>query len=201
MIYCRALSAIAASALLLLPLAGCHVSSHKNGENDNVDIGTPFGSLQVKTDDNANGAAIGITPYPGAVPVKDGDGKHSADVNMNFGSFHLGVKTTALQTTDDEGKVLAFYRHDLARYGDVIECNANATVGVPKRTAEGLTCSENSGAHHGDVNIGSGLELRTGSPHRQHIVALQNRDGGTRIGLVALDLPDHFGSHDRGASE
>ena len=174
---------------------GCRVSTHDHGKNSNVDIGTPFGSMQVKTDDNVNGAAIGIAPYPGAMPLKDGDGKHSADVNMNFGSFHLGVKSTAFQTPDDQDKVLAFYRHELARYGQVIECSGDASVGQPTRTAQGLTCDENKSARHGSLQPGKDLELRTGSPQHQHIVSVESRDGGTRIGLVALDLPGNFGNH------
>ena len=192
------LLAVSAAALFLLPLGGCHVSSHKN---DNVDIDTPFGSVQVKTDRNMNGSAIGIAPYPGAAPVKDGDGEHSAAVNMNFGKFHLGVKSTALQTTDSQDKVLEFYRHDLARYGEVLECDGDTPVGQPSQTSQGLTCNENNGAHHGGVDIGSGLELRTGSAQHQHIVSVKPRDGGTRIGLVALELPANVHSHGRGDNE
>ncbi len=191
----------ALAALVLLPVCGCHVSSHKNGANDNVDIGTPFGSMQVKTNNNVNSVSIGITPYPGAMAVKD-DGKNdAADVNMSFGSFHVGVKAASFQTSDPQSKVLSFYRHDLARYGDVLECNGPSAVGEPKRTAQGLTCTQDKGAHHGPVDVGSGLELRTGSPQRQHIVSIEPRDGGTRIALVSLELPSHFTSHGRGDSE
>lgn len=175
--------------------AGCRVSTHDHGKNSNVDIGTPFGSMQVKTDDNVNSAAIGIAAYPGAVRVKSGDGKHSADINMNFGSFHLGVRSTAMQTSDDQNKVLLFYKHELARYGEVLECAGNAAVGEPTRTAQGLTCDEDKGGRHGSIEVGEGLELRTGSPQHQHIVAIESRDGGTHIGLVALDLPGREGTH------
>ena len=65
--------------------------------------------------------------------MKDDDSNqhdsNSADINMNFGSFHLGVKAAAFQTSDSTDKVLAFYRKDLAsRYGDVIECKDNVAV-------------------------------------------------------------------------
>jgi hypothetical protein len=33
------------------------------------------------------------------------------------------------------------------------------------------------------------MELKTGSQQHQHIVALDPDGGGTKIGLVALDLP------------
>lgn len=183
-----------------LLLAGCHVSSHRNTEGKNVDIGTPFGSMHVKTNDSGPVAGIGITPYPGAVPYKGKDNDtDSADVNLSFGDFHLGVRAATYKTSDPRDSVLAFYRKDLARYGDVLECRENASVGQPSRTQQGLTCNEDNGKHHGYVHgSASGLELRAGSPQHEHIVAVEDKDGGTKIGLVALDLPEH---HDRSDSE
>ena len=178
----------AVASLAVLLLGGCHIESHKDGKNDNVSIGTPFGSMKVKTNDNVDNASIGITQYPGSVPFKDKD-NDSADVNMSFGSFRLVVKAAAFRTPDSQEKVLAFYRNDLKRYGDVLQCQGHSPVGKPERTSQGLTCEDNEGAQHGHVETGSGLELRTGSPQRQHIVAVEGREGGTKIGLVALELP------------
>lgn len=192
-------SAIAFTCLSLA-LAGCHVSSNKNGKNDNVDIGTPFGSMHVKTDDAANLAGLGLTPYPGAVPDKTGskDGK-AADIDMSFGKFHLGVKAATLLSGDSEDKVTAFYRKDLARYGDVLTCRNNEPIGQPARTAQGLGCNDQSSHSHA-IDEDS-LELRAGSPTVQHIVGVKVRDGQTRIGLVALNLPDHINTHDAKDSE
>ena len=191
--------AIAVLSLVGLLLCGCNVETHNDGKNDNVKIGTPFGSMNVKTNDNVDNSAIGITQYPGSVPAHDKDSdkdKDSADVNMNFGSFHLSVKAAGFQTHDSQDKVLAFYRNDLKRYGEVIQCNDSTTVGKPDRTSQGLTCDDDNGSKHGRTHTGSGLELRTGSPQRQHIVSVENKDGGTRIGLVALELPVQIHSHD-----
>ena len=194
------------ASLAALWLAGCHVTTHKDGKDGNVDIGTPFGSMQVKTDGKGDTSAIGIAAYPGAVLVKrnhnDSDAG-SADINMNFGSFHLGVKAASYQTSDPQSKVEAFYRKDLARYGDVIACRDNSPVGQPTRTSQGLTCETKHGDH---INIkqdasDSGLELRTGSEQHQHIVGIEAKDGGTKIGLVALDLPSGLGTHDSKDSE
>jgi len=186
-------------SVALLLLSGCSVESHKNGKNDDVNIGTPFGSMQVKTNDNVNGASIGITQYPGSAPLKGDHDNDSADVNLSFGSFHLGVKAASFLTPDGKDKVLAFYRKDLKRYGDVIECQGKTAVGKPERTSQGLTCNENEGATHGNVVIGKDLELRTGSPQRQHIVALESKNGGTKIGMVALELPSQL--HDHGEKD
>ncbi len=187
-------------------VAGCHVETHKNGDNkDDVNIGTPFGSMHVKTDNASVIAGLGLTPYPGAKIVqKKGDHDDgAADVSMSFGGFQLGVHAVELESGDAQDKILAFYRKDMARYGAVIACRGEQTVGQPARTGDGLTCDTDRHGSAGDAE----LELRAGSPTHQHIAGVRAADGGTHIGLVALDLPvsfrDHAGhrDHDRGDSE
>jgi hypothetical protein len=193
-------SALLASAACVL-LAGCQVSTNRHGNGDNVRMSTPFGSMHIKTDNDANISGIGLTTYPGAVPVKEHDGKDTdaADINLNFGDFHLGVKAASFQSSDSPDKVEAFYRKDMSRFGDIIECRGNATVGQPTRTSQGLTCRDNDPHHHA-IHVSDGHndhpELRAGSPEHQHIVGIEPRDGGTRIGLVALDLPGHHNDSD-----
>jgi hypothetical protein len=208
-----ALRTLALAPLACLLLSGCHVNEHKDGDKENVDIITPFGGMHVKTNNSSDTAAIGLTAYPGAVPVKEDHDTdtNSANVDMSFGSFHLGVKAAGFQTPDQQDKVIAFYRKDLARYGDVIECQNDKPVGTPTRTSQGLTCDDNGHTKfkaHGDLNgihvdsgSGSELELRAGSSQHQHIVGIESKNGGTKIGLVALDLPGHMDSHDDKDSE
>jgi hypothetical protein len=198
----RALQTIAALLVLTL-LAGCHVISNKNGKNDDVDLKSPFGSMHIKTDDNVDTAAIGLSVYPGSTAWKDDDNEgknhdsHSADINMSFGDFHLGVKATAFRSTDSTDKILAFYRKDMARYGDVIECQGTAAIGTPTRTKQGLTCNtdDNNGKHINISDAGK-LELRAGSEQHMHLVEVTTKDGAQKIGLVALDLPTHLEKHD-----
>jgi hypothetical protein len=195
----RALQTLAALLLLSL-LAGCHVSNH-NGKDNDVDLKSPFGSMHIKTDDTVDTSAIGLSTYPGSIPWKDDAAEakdhdnHSADINMSFGDFHLGVKAASLRSTDSQDKILAFYRKDMARYGDVIECKGNAPVGQPTRTKQGLTCEID--ANHSTVKVSddSKLELRAGSEQHLHIVEVEAKDGAQKIGLVALDLPTHLSQH------
>ena len=196
-------SAFAAAFATFLLLAGCRIDTHEsgNGKADDVKIGTPFGSLSVKTDQANAVAQTGLTPYPGATPVhKEGNDNGAADVNMSFGSFKLGVHAVELQTADPQDKVLAFYRRDLGRYGVVITCNDDQAVGQPTRTADGLACNEHDTVQ-GYHSSSDGLELRAGSETHQHIVGVHPGGGGTRIGLVALDLPAELNKHDSGSRE
>ncbi|MDE1155760.1 MAG: hypothetical protein PW735_08520 [Acidobacteriaceae bacterium] len=195
-----------ALALLgVLALTGCYVSKHGTGNKENVDIGTPFGSMHVKTDPSTVMQNLGLSVYPGATAVKDSghDNENSADINMNFGDFHLGVRAAAYVTNDSASKVEAFYRKDLSRYGAVIKCDGSTPVGEPTRTAQGLSCKDDDSqvqtrddkGVHINTPGSANPELRAGSPLHQHIVTLEPRDGGIRIGLVALDLPAHMNFH------
>lgn len=191
------ISVLGATTCMLL--VGCDISHNKNGHGDNVRMSTPFGSMHIKTDKDANVAGIGLSTYPGAVPVKEDDGKKNdaADISLNFGDFHLGVKAAAFQSSDSPDKVETFYRKDMAHYGDIIKCHGHQTIGQPTRTAEGLTCNDDHDRHEVHVDADhNDIELRAGSPGHMHIVGIQPKDGGTKIGLVALDLPMHHYSTD-----
>jgi hypothetical protein len=198
--------ALATGLAAALATTGCRVDQHNKDGNDDVKIATPFGGMSVKTDDKSVQAGLGIALYPGATLVKktltDKDGKGhdegSADINMSFGSFHLGVKAASYTTPDAPDKVLAFYRKDLARYGQVIFCKDNHSVGKPAETQDGLTCDKdnNSKVHvHEDAGGREG-ELKAGSKLHQHIVTIDEQGSGTKFGLVALDLPGHIGIED-----
>ncbi|MBW4039411.1 MAG: hypothetical protein HIU91_11170 [Acidobacteria bacterium] len=203
----RTLTTLASAAIACLLLSGCHVTQNGEGGKKNVDIGTPFGSLKVNTDNTTDPSSIGLEAYPGATPVADsGDNDaNAANVNMSFGSFHLGVKAASFQTPDPQAKVIAFYRKDLTQhFGDVIECRGDKAIGTPTHTSEGLTCNSTRDKHYvqlGSDNGDTHLELLTGSDRHQHIVTVEDHGGGTKIGLVALDLPTHLSGHDDKDSE
>ena len=181
-------------AVALLTLAGCHVDTQKNNGDDKVNISTPFGGMSVKTNEQAVGAGVGLDVYPGATLIQKHHEDGAADVNMSFGSFHLGVKALSYRTSDDPAKVLAFYRKQMTKFGTVIECRGEHPVSAPDTTQDGLTCSDEHQGHpqiHIDVD-NQHLQMKACTKRHQHIVAVSQIDGYTKIGLVALDLPGGF---------
>jgi hypothetical protein len=185
-------ASILTSALLLLPLAGCMVQSRKSANGDDVNIQTPLGGMSVKTDNASVQGKLGLPLYPGAIlETKKGNDKSSADVDMNFGAFHLRVLAMGFTSTDDPTKVSNFYRKALSQYSDVIACHNKQPVGTPVRTGLGLTCADDNKVHAGSTESDDTdeTELKAGSPSRQHIVSFKAKDGGTRFGLVSLELP------------
>ena len=179
--------------------AGCRVETHKAGGDDNVKIATPFGGMQVKTNDAAVKTGIGLPEYPGATLVKKDKDNGAADINMSFGRFQLRVKAVSYRTQDSPEKVEAFYRSALNRFGDVIKCSENHAVGTPARTPEGLTCDKNRDNHMSIHDDGSSdnIELKAGSQQHQHIVTVEREGDGTKFGLIALDLPGHISIGDK----
>jgi len=186
---------IVASALL--STFGCHIQVDKgrNGEDKNVRIDTPLGGLHVRSD-QTNATDLGLPVYPGAQVAPDHEGDKSADVHLGFGQFQLRVKVVTYKTSDDRDKVVAFYKNAMGRFGEVLTCDGNHPIGSPTITGEGLTCEEDSHVHtnidghyHGSDDH-SGLTLRAGSKHHQHIFAVKNSgDEGTRFTLIELQLP------------
>jgi len=179
---------------LIAGLAGCrvHVDKDSNGKEKTVQVDTPFGGVHVNTD-QVSASDLGLPLYPGAESVR-GDDKHkSADVHLGFGEWQLRVRAVSYATPDSQDKVAEFYKKALGRFGDVITCEGKAPVGTPTVTPEGLTC-EDSGKHASvdgqDFGSHDGLQLKAGSKRHQHIVGFESpRNGKTRFGLVALDLP------------
>ena len=187
--------------LALLATTGCRFEhrSSDGDKNENVKFATPFGGMSVSKDEKSAQDGVGLSPYPGAVlNSTDEHGKDSgaANVNLSFGGFHLGVRALNYQSVDAPDKVMAFYRKDMAKYGTVILCHGHAPVGQPTRTQDGLACdSDNKKNVHGIDNSGED-QLKAGSRQHQHIVSVEAHNGGTKIGLVALDLPGNMGGDD-----
>ncbi|WP_433967637.1 hypothetical protein [Tunturiibacter gelidiferens] len=183
------LAATMATSMMLM--SGCRIENDKHGDADNVKIATPFGGMSVKTNEAAGVDAIGLPVYPGAVMVKKKDKNDgAADINLSFGSFSLKVKAASYTTPDSPDLVAAFYRKALGRYGDVIQCQNNKPASSQTRTAEGLTCADDQKNHvKVDNDLSGKMELKAGSKQHQHIVGIDPEGSGTKIGMVALDLP------------
>jgi len=178
----------------MMMATGCRVDTSKPNENGkpNVKVATPFGGVQVKTDDALVEQGLGLPIYPGAELVKKDDkNTEAADVNLSFGKFQLRVKAAHYRTADPPDKVQAFYADALKRYGTVIQCNDGHAVGTPTRTDEGLTCEEGTHVKSNSDTLGT-IQLKAGSKQHQHIVGIDPDGSGTKFGLVALDLPGNI---------
>jgi hypothetical protein len=176
----RRLSALAALLAAVL-LAGCTVSKHEEGGKKDVDIKTPFGSLQVRNE--ADVRDTGIALYPGARPVnKGGDGDESANVNISSSLFGVKVVAVTFESDDPPEKLVSYYRKELGKWGNVVECQGSSghhhdILHPGKDGDEEVTCGEQK--RSGDV-----VELKAGTNRRQHVVAVKPRGKGSEFSLV-----------------
>lgn len=190
---------------LLLVTAGCAVHEHKSGDTENVQIHTPVGGMDVRT--NATHAAdLGLPVYPGALQVTgdNGDSK-SADINMSFAGFRLHVQAVHYHSGDPQDKVADFYKKAMAQYGDVVTCKDHKPVGEPAKTQLGLTCENGhkiytkGDLHAGDEAAGitrsGNFQLIAGSTANQRIVSFKPSQSGCDFALIVLQLP-HRGQTD-----
>jgi hypothetical protein len=177
---------VCALAAMFLLIVGCNINVKKseNGEDKKVDIDTPFGGIHVN-----NGADVrdtGLSVYPGArpKPKDDSDDEKSANVDISTSAFGLKVVALEYQSNDGPDKVAAYYRNELQKYGNVLECHTQGhgyQVTHPNKSdSEELKCE-------GD-NQGKTIELKSGTKSNQHIVAIDPKDHGSDFALVYVRM-------------
>jgi hypothetical protein len=172
-----------AGTMFLVLLAACsvNVQKEKNGTDKKVDIETPVGGIHVSNDVDASDT--GLKVYPGSrLKQKDSDGEDKS-ANVNISGFGFGLKVVALeyQSNDAPTKLIAFYKDQLKKYGDVLVCRSaghldiDADVKESDRNSHALTCKDNSGDN---------IELKVGTKENQHIVAVEPDGAGSTFSLV-----------------
>lgn len=170
-------------ALLLLSACSVNVKKEANGEDRQVDINTLVGGIHVSK--QADVSDVGLAVYPGArLKKKDSDGSDKS-ANVSFSGFGFGIKVVAVEYESDDvpAKILSFYKDQLRKYGDVLECHTSEHFNVDmnmgshdsKNDSNELTC----GSTHGN-----NIELKVGKKDDQHIVAVEQEGKGSRFSLV-----------------
>ena len=183
--------AVIFTVLLFLPACSVNVKDHDGDGNSKVDISTPVGGIHV--DENADARDTGLPVYPGATKKHDDDGdKKSANVNLS--AFGYGLKVVALEyeSGDSSDKIIAYYRDQLKKYGNVLQCRTNDIhnqvdddvpfAGGKKGYVVGgkLKCD--------DDEHGSWIELKSGTSDSQHIVSVHPDGKGADFAIVWLRI-------------
>lgn len=171
------------AAFLLLPACSVNVKKEANGQDKQVDIHTPLGGVHVSQ--QADVSEVGLTLYPGArLKQKDSNGGDKS-ANVNISGFGYGVKVVALEYESDDApaKILSFYKDQLKRYGNVLECHTTGHTNVntnfrshgSRDDSNELTCEGDSGRN---------VELKVGKKDDQHIVEVEPEGKGSSFSLV-----------------
>ncbi|MGA8212791.1 MAG: hypothetical protein WB799_04310 [Candidatus Sulfotelmatobacter sp.] len=172
------------AALLLLSACSVNVKKEANGEDKQVDINTLVGGVHVSKE--ADVSDVGLTVYPGAkLKEKDSDGSDKS-ANVNISGFGFGIKVVALEyeSADAPAKVLSFYRDQLKKYGNVLECHTSSLNLDMKMGSHSSKNDSNELTCEGDR--GNNIELKVGKKDDQHIVAVESEGKGSSFSLVYI---------------
>jgi hypothetical protein len=172
---------LAALAGVLLSACSVNVKKESNGQDKQVDIKTPMGGIHVSKD--ADVADTGLSVYPGARLKPQESGHDDKSANVSISGFGYGLRVVALQYESDDApaKVVAFYKDQLKKYGNVLEC---PTLG---HFHLNMKYSDKSGESHAltcDSVGGTNIELKAGTDENQHIVAVETEGKGSSFSLV-----------------
>ena len=168
--------------LVLLPACSVNVQTESNGQDKQVDIKTLLGGVHVSK--QADVTETGLAVYPGARLKEKDSGGSDKSANVNISGFGYGLKVVAVsyESDDASAKVLSFYRDQLKKYGNVLECHTsrgNWSVNMgshgSKTGSNELTC---------DGSGGNEIELKVGKQDDQHIVAVEPEGKGSSFSLV-----------------
>ncbi len=178
------LAVVGLTALLVLPACSVNVKKEANGQDKQVDINTLVGGVHVSK--QADVSDVGLAVYPGArMKEKDSDGSDKS-ANVNISGFGYGLKVVALeyQSDDTPAKVISFYKDQLKKYGNVLEChtshlNLDTKKGHRSGGSKELTC---------EGDYGSNIELKAGKEDDQHIVEVEPEGKGSSFSVVYVRI-------------
>ncbi len=189
----RARLLIAVAFICWLSFLACsvNVKDHSAGEKSKVDIDTPIGGIHVNEDVDVRDT--GMPVYPGAhKKPKTGDDEKSANVNISSSFFGVRVAAIEYESDDSPDKVLAYYRDQLKKYGNVVECHTDKHGGDMSVKA-GDKNSHNPVGCQGS-NSGSVIELKAGTEDNQHLVSVEPEGKGSDFALVFVQTRGKEGS-------
>ena len=171
-------------ACVLLFACSVNVKKEADGNDKQVDIKTPMGGIHVGK--SADLADVGMKVYPGSKMHPSNDGADE-NANVNISSFGYGLKVVAQQYQSDDtpAKVIAFYKEELKKYGEVLVCHSPNHMHVDTNfksdsdDSHKLTCNTNNG---------NNTELKAGTKENQHVVAVEPEGNGTKFSLVYVHI-------------
>lgn len=169
--------------VLILSACSINVKKDEAGQDKKVDINTPVGGLHVSK--NADVRDTGLSVYPGAHLKQNEDNGEGKSANVNISTDWFGLKVVAIEyeSSDSPDKVIGYYKNELKKYGDVLECRTNSfhsnihpRHGKDQDGTKPVTCDED---HGGNV-----VELKVGTEDNQHLVAVKPDGKGSSFALV-----------------
>jgi hypothetical protein len=166
---------------LLLALLSLSLTAHGQAKDSKSVIITNSGETLKIATSQPSVKEMGFSPYPGAQPKSEGKGEGAGvNLNMTTSAGPTKVQVMKFQTADGPEKVTAFYKKDLARYGNVLECRGTKSV----------TFEVNDPAHKNELKCDhegsdpAATVIKAGRENSEHLVVVRKNDQGTEFTLI-----------------
>lgn len=140
-------------------------------------------NLSLGANKNVTAKDVGLPIYPGARPHKD-EGKDDSSAAQLWAWYNnSGFKLIVLKFESDDSpdKVSVFYRKELAKYGEVLDCSAPSqkTSDTAKNPSHKLTCDGD------EVQTKPGhFQYKAGTQEEQHLVGIEPNGSGSVFHLL-----------------
>ena len=127
---------------------------------------------------------IGLPVYPGARRKEKSDDGDENSAHVNISTSLFGIKVVAIEYLSDDPpeKLVAYYKDQLKKYGNVLECHTNKV-----HTGTNMDFDDTSGDSKklkcDDDQNGKTIELKVGTEQNQHIVSIKPGGRRQRIGF------------------
>jgi hypothetical protein len=171
----RAFFVIAFGIALALPtISAAQQDAGDHDKDKHLDIQSSAGDLHLGADADARKA--GLPLYPGAQLSQDKENKDAVNLGLFTEAFGVKLVIAKYESADAPPKVIDFYREHLKKYGKVLECHTakhadHADFGDDDDSKGPLKCEGG--------NTGPVTELKVGTQHNQHVVAIEPKEGGS----------------------
>lgn len=139
-------------------------------------------NLNLGANKNATAKDVGLPIYPGARPHKDDrDGSAASQMWAWYNNSGFKLVVLKFESEDSPEKISAFYRRELAKYGEVLDCSAAAqpAKNEAKNSSHGLECDDK-----GVQGKPGHVELKVGSQREQHLVNVEPNGSGSTFQLL-----------------
>jgi hypothetical protein len=170
------LGCFAAIALATVPLRAQDQGTPPDKTTKNKSVGFVLSTDATEKD-------VGLPIYPGAKPHKDNsDDTPALHMGIWGGSSGFRLVVLKLESKDSPGKVAAWYRKPLSKFGQVVECGTTPSTDQ-KRSKSAIKCDS-------DQPVKGGFTLEAGTEQKKHVVGVEPNGSGSLISLVNVESPD-----------
>ena len=121
---------------------------------------------------------VGLPFYPGAkLYKKDNDDSDAARLGLWGGSYGFKLVVVKMKSGDAPGKIAAYYKKALAKYGPVLDCTNGGAQASDDDSSQSLTCDD-------DKPDKGGMLFKSGTKKNMHLVGVEPQSDGTVFELV-----------------